>query len=187
MPPRNRYSRTAIGLHWLLALLIAGAFGMGLYVAGLPISPWRLRLMNWHKWAGVTILALSLLRLAWRLRHAPPPLPEPVLRAMPPWQRRLHQGTMAALYLLFFAVPLLGWAYSSAMGFPVVWMGMLPLPDFVAPDEAFAKSVLLPLHRGGAYLLAALVVVHVAGVLKHRWIDHADLLVRMWPGKEGVR
>ena len=106
---------------------------------------------------------------------------------MPGWQRRVHRGTLGLLYLLFFAVPLLGWAYSSAMGFPVVWLGVLPLPDFVAPDEALAKSVLLPLHRGAAYLLATLVVVHVAGVLKHRWIDHADLLVRMWPGKEGVR
>lgn len=179
----DRYSRTAIGLHWLLALMIACSFGVGLYMADLPLSPLRLRLINWHKWAGVTILLLSALRLGWRLTHAPPALPQAVLRAMLGWQRYLHQGTLGLLYVLFFAVPLLGWAYSSAMGFSVVWLGVLPLPDFVAPDEALAKGVLLPLHRAGAYLLAALVVVHVAGVLKHRWIDRVDLLGRMWPAR----
>ena len=188
MPTRlDRYSRTAIGLHWLLALMIIGSFGVGLYMADLPMSPLRLRLVNWHKWAGVTILALSAVRLAWRLSHTPPPLPDAVVRAMPRWQRQLHQGTLCMLYVLFFAVPLLGWAYSSALGLPVVWLGLVQLPDFVAHDEALAKSVLLPLHRAGAYLLAALVVVHVAGVLKHRWIDRADLLPRMWPtGSKGT-
>lgn len=175
-----------MSLHWLLALMIAGSFGVGLYMADLPISPWRVRLMNWHKWAGVTILLLSALRLAWRLRHAPPPLPDAALRTIARWQRQLHQCTLGLLYLLFFTVPLAGWAYSSAMGLPVVWLGMLPLPDLVAPDETLAKTVLLPLHRAGAYLLAVLALLHVAGVLKHRWVDRVDLLARMWPARKGA-
>ncbi|HSV59783.1 MAG TPA: cytochrome b [Variovorax sp.] len=180
---RERYSTTAIALHWLLALMILGSFSVGLYMADLPLSPMRVKLINWHKWAGITILALSALRLLWRLTHKPPPMPEAIVRAMPGWQRLVHHGALGLLYLLFFAVPLLGWAYSSALGFPIVWFGVLPLPDFVAPDQALAKEVLLPLHRAGAYLLAALVIVHIAGALKHHWIDRDGLLARMWPAR----
>ena len=125
-----RYSRTAMLLHWVLALAIVGSFCMGLYMSDLPFSPQRLKLYNWHKWAGVTILALSALRLLWRLTHRPPAdLP------MPAWQRLAAHATHYGLYLLFFAVPLVGWAYSSAAGFPIVWFGVLPLPDFVSPDS----------------------------------------------------
>ena len=72
MSPAPRYTSTAIVLHWLLALAIVCAFGVGLYMADLPFSPLRLKLFNWHKWAGIGILALSALRLLWRLTHRPP-------------------------------------------------------------------------------------------------------------------
>ena len=68
----SRYTGTAIVLHWLLGLALLVSFGVGLYMADLPLSPWRLKLTNWHKWAGMTIMALSALRLAWRLTHRPP-------------------------------------------------------------------------------------------------------------------
>ncbi|MEW6100153.1 MAG: cytochrome b [Pseudomonadota bacterium] len=180
--PTPRYSALAIVLHWLLAVAVIGAFGVGLYMTGLPISPARLKLYNWHKWAGVTILALSALRLLWRLWRRPPPLPEAVLRAMPPWQRAAHHATHAGMYLLFFAVPLVGWAYSSAAGFPVVWFGVVPLPDFVSPDKALAEAI-KPWHGRLAWLLALLVVVHVAAVVKHQWVDRDGLLWRMLPGR----
>ena len=167
------YSRVAIAAHWLLALLIAANFSLGLYMHELPISPARLKLFNWHKWAGITILALSALRLGWRLGHAPPPD-----APMPAWQRRAAHTVHRLLYVLFFAVPLAGWAYSSMAGFPVVWFGVLPLPDFVAVDKEFAK-VIKPVHATLAYTLLALVVVHVAAALKHQFIDHDGLLARM--------
>jgi cytochrome b561 len=85
------------------------------------------------------------------------------------------------MYLLFFAVPLSGWAYSSAMGMPVAWFGVLPLPDFVPVDHAFAEAVLQPLHRNCAFVLAGVTLLHVAAVLKHHWIDRDGLLKRMWP------
>lgn len=176
-----RYGRMAIALHWLLALMILGSFSIGLYMADLPLSPLRVKLVNWHKWAGVTILALSALRLLWRLAHRPPPLPEAIECAMPVWQRVVHHRTIGLLYILFFAVPLLGWAYSSALGFPLVWFSVLPLPDFVPVDRVLAETVLLPLHRGSAFLLAALVVAHTMGALKHHFVDHDGLLARMWP------
>ena len=170
-----RYTGTAIALHWLLALMILGSFSMGVYMSGLPLSPTRLKLYNWHKWAGVTILALSALRLLWRLTHRPPAdLP------MPRWQRVAAHAAHWALYALFFAIPLAGWAYSSAAGFPIVWFGVLPLPDFVSPDRALAAT-LKQVHGALAFALAAVVVLHVAGALKHHLIDRDGLLRRMLP------
>jgi len=177
-----RYSRTAIALHWLLAVVLVGLFVVGLYMTSLPFSPQRLKLYNWHKWAGVVVLTLSFIRLAWRLTHRPPALPAAVAAAMPAWQHWAHHGTHAALYGLFFAVPLLGWAYSSAAGFPIVVFGVLPLPDFMPVDKALAE-VIKPWHGYAAYGLAALVLLHVAAALKHQFIDRDGLLTRMLPGR----
>lgn len=179
--PVLRHGRVAMALHWLLALLITGSFSLGVYMADLPFSLTRLRLYNWHKWAGVTILLLSALRLFWRLAHRPPPLGERIEAAMPRWQRVAHRVTLVAMYVLFIGVPLMGWAYTSARGYPVVWFGVWPLPDFVPLDREMADHVYGPLHRAGAFLLAGLVVLHVGAVLKHHFIDHDGLLARMWP------
>ncbi len=183
IPPAARYTTTAIALHWLLALALVGIFSVGLYMADLPFSPQRLKLYNWHKWAGITILTLSALRLLWRLSHKPPPLPAAVVQAMPSWQLRAYNATHVALYALFFIVPLVGWAYSSAAGFPIVVFGVLPLPDFVPADKALAELI-KPLHGLSAYALAALVVLHVAAALKHHWVDKDGLLNRMLPTRQ---
>jgi cytochrome b561 len=146
-------------------------------MSDLPISPQRLKLYNWHKWAGICILALSALRLLWRLTHRPPAdVP------MPAWQQRASHAAHGLLYVLFFAVPLAGWAYSSAAGFPIVVFGVLPLPDFVSPDKALAEAI-KPLHATLAFVLAGVVVLHVAAALKHHFIDRDGLLDRMRPGR----
>jgi len=173
MSTATRYTPVAIVLHWLMALAIIGAFGVGLYMADLPFSMTRLKLYNWHKWAGVTILALAAVRLLWRLTHRPP-----AALPMPAWQASAAHATHNLLYVTFFAVPLLGWAYSSAAGFPIVWFGVLPLPDFVPKDKALADA-LKELHKFAAYGLALLVLAHVAGALKHRFIDRDGLMARM--------
>lgn len=173
MMSTNRYTPVAIVLHWLLALAIVGAFGVGVYMADLPFSPTRLKLYNWHKWAGVTILALSALRLLWRLTHRPPAdVPMPALQA------RVAHGVHLLLYVAFFAVPLTGWAMSSAKGYPIVWFGVLPLPDFVSKNEELGK-LLEEAHELLAWGLALLVLAHVAGALKHHFIDRDGLLARM--------
>lgn len=179
--PVLRHGRVAMALHWVLALMITTSFSVGLYMTDLPFSMMRLRLYNWHKWAGVTILLLSALRLFWRLAHRPPPLGARIEAAMPRWQRVAHRVTLGAMYLLFIAVPLMGWAATSARGFPIVWFGVWPLPDFVPVDRGLAEHVFEPLHRAGAFLLAGLVLLHLAAVLKHHFIDHDGLLARMWP------
>jgi cytochrome b561 len=173
----GRYSGLAIALHWLLAAALVGSFCFGLYMTSLPFSVQRLRLYNWHKWAGIVILALSFVRLLWRLTHRPPPdLP------MPAWQATAAHATHGLMYVLFFAVPLVGWAYSSAVGFPVVVFGVLPLPDFVPSDKALAAQI-KPWHAILAYLLAAATAAHVAAALKHHFIDRDGLLGRMRPGR----
>jgi cytochrome b561 len=180
--PSERYTTTAVMLHWLLALAIVGIFALGLYMTSLSMSPTRLKLYNWHKWAGITILTLSALRLLWRLSHRPPELPAAIVRHMPAWQRFAHHATHAGLYLLFFAVPLMGWAYSSAAGFPIVLFGVLPLPDFVPVDRELAEA-LKPWHGRLAFALAGLVVLHILAALKHQIVDRDGLIARMWFGR----
>ena len=184
LPPHSavdtpaRYSTTAIALHWLLGLALVGMLGMGLYMTGLPFSPQRLKLYNWHKWTGVAFLALTALRLLWRITHRPPALPAAMAQAMPTWQKVAHHGTHHMLYLLFFAVPLIGWAYSSAAGFPVVFLGLWQLPDFVPVSKELAATI-KPWHNISALTLGALILLHVAAALKHHWIDRDGLLARM--------
>ena len=172
------YGGVAVVLHWLLAVLIVAAFFIGLSMVDLPLSPQRLRLYNWHKWLGIAVLALSAARLLWRAAgHPPPALPSHT----PLWQQQAYRGTHLVFYALFFLVPLLGWAYTSAVGLPVVWFGVLPLPDFVPRDKPFGEEVLKPLHEVTSYLLAAIVVVHVAAAVKHQFVDRDHLMARMWP------
>jgi cytochrome b561 len=176
-PPVDRYTPAAIAFHWLLALAIVGSFCVGLYMSNLAMSPTRLKLFNWHKWAGMTIFALSALRLLWRLSHRPP-----AAVSMPAWQQRAAHATHIALYVLFFGVPLAGWAYSSAAGFPVVVYGVIPLPDFVPVDKGLAEGLKM-LHKVLAFGLALAVLAHIGAALKHHFIDRDGLLLRMWPRK----
>ena len=180
--PTARYSGIAVGLHWLLAIALVGILGAGAYMVDLPFSPLRLKLYNWHKWAGISILTLSALRLLWRLSHRPPALPKTTVSQMPQWQQWAHHATHYGLYLLFFVVPLLGWAYSSAAGFPIVMFGVFPLPDWVAADKELAET-LKPFHGWAAWSLCGLMVLHLAAALKHQFINRDGLIQRMWFAK----
>jgi cytochrome b561 len=174
----KRYNPVAIILHWVLAIALISIFCFGVYMADLPFSPTRLKLFNWHKWAGISILILSVLRLLWRLTHAAPPLPAKIEQAMPAWQLKAHHATHLALYALFFIVPLIGWAYTSAAGFPVVLFGQIPLPDLLGVDKELA-ALIKPWHQISAFALAGLAALHVAAALKHQLIDRDGLLKRM--------
>ena len=181
-PSVTRYHPLARALHWLLALALVGNFALGLYMADLPFSPARLQYYSWHKWVGVLVLSLSAVRLITRLLVPPPALPQAIEAAMPAWQRWAHHATHMGLYVLFFAVPLLGWAFSSAAGFPVVLFGVWPLPDFVPVNEALS-DVLKQLHKLSALAMAGLVLLHIGGALKHHFIDRDGLLGRMSLGR----
>jgi cytochrome b561 len=173
----KKYTRTAIGLHWLLALGLTGSFCLGLYMSDLPLSPRKLQLYSWHKWAGVTLLLLALVRLAWRLTHRPPALPP-----MPAPLRIAATGMHHLLYLLMFVIPLSGWLMSSAKGFQTVWFGLIPLPDLLEKDVELGKA-LAEVHELLNWGLALLVLAHAVAALKHHFIDRDDVLTRMLPGK----
>ena len=171
-----RYTRIAVVLHWLIALLIFGAFPLGLYMSDLVLSPRKLQLYSYHKWIGITVLLLVVLRLLWRATHRPPPL----LPGMPRWQEIAAHGVHHGLYLLMLAVPLTGWLMSSALGFPVVWFGVLPLPDLIGKDKALGE-VLKQVHESLNYALLLLVLAHIAGAIKHQLMDRDGTLARMLP------
>jgi cytochrome b561 len=173
----SRYGAVARLFHWLLALMIVLALVLGWYMTGLPFSPARVKLFNWHKWLGTTILLGSALRLLWRLWRPAPPLPV----SMKKWERMLAHSSHALMYLMFFAVPLIGWARSNAAGFPIVYLGLVPLPDLVGKDVALVQS-LKPAHAVAAYALAVLVLLHLAAAVKHAVIDRDEVLSRMLPG-----
>jgi cytochrome b561 len=173
-----RYTRTAIFLHWLIALMLFGMFGFGLYMVELPLSPQKLKFYSYHKWAGVTVFLLVLVRLAWRITHRPPALPA----GMPAWQVTAAKAGHHLLYLLMVIVPLSGWLMSSAKGFQTVWFGVLPLPDLLEKDEALGEALLLT-HRLLNWFFMLVVAGHVLAALKHHFIDRDGLLSRMLPGR----
>ena len=173
-PPR--YTGTAIVLHWVAAALILGNVAFGLYMVDLPLSPAKLRYYAWHKWVGVTVFLLSAARLLWRLGHPAPALPA----SMPAWQRKAAHLSHVFLYALFFAAPLSGWLFSSAAGFPTVYLGLVQLPDLLAKNRELA-DVLKVVHRVITWSLGGLALVHAAAAIKHHAVDRDDVLRRMLP------
>jgi cytochrome b561 len=175
-PHSHRYTGTAIALHWIVAALIVGAFVIGLIAVELAVSPQKLKLYSWHKWTGISIALLALVRIGWRLWHPAPALPPEMAR----WEQRVATGTHVLLYMLLLAIPVTGWLMSSASGFPVVYFGVLPLPDLVAKDKSLADALKL-VHYALNKTLLVLVVLHVAAALKHHVLDRDDVLTRMLP------
>lgn len=173
-----RYTRPAIVLHWLIALLIVCGFCLGLYMVELKFSPTKLALYSYHKWIGVSVFSLAVLRLLWRLTHTPPPL----RAGMPAWQRHFAGALHVVLYLLILVIPLTGWLYSSAAGVPTVPFGIsaLQLPDLLERNKELAGSLRF-LHVTLNFSLAALVGLHVAAALKHQFFDRDGLIGRMNP------
>lgn len=177
----DRYTGTAIALHWLIALAVIGTFCFGLYVSGLPFSPRRIRLIAYHKWIGVSIFLFAVVRTLWRASHPAPDLPP----GMPLWQRRAAAISHGLLYLLILVIPISGWLYSSAANVPVVYLGLVQLPDLVGADKALAHNLKL-LHKVLNYTLAVIVTVHTLAALKHQFIDRDRLLGRMLPSRKSV-
>jgi cytochrome b561 len=173
----QRYTRPAILLHWLIALLIIGTFGMGLVMTDIPgITPTKLKYYSWHKWAGVTVLALVAVRLLWRLARRAPPYPA----SMPRWEKSAAHSLHGLLYILMFAVPLSGYFYTLAAGVPVVYFKLITLPVLIAPNPAL-KPVLKELHYWLTMTMAGAVGLHVAAALKHAFVDRDGVMKRMLP------
>lgn len=172
----DRYTRTAIFLHWLVALGLIGTFVLGFYMEGLPLSPNKLKLYAWHKWAGMSLLVIIVVRLAWRLSHPAPALP----LEMSPLSRLMAHAGHWLLYVLMLAIPISGWLMSSAQGFQVVWFGVVPLPDLVPKDKALGE-LFLSVHVVLNYTMLVAVIGHVGAALQHHFIKKDTILTRMLP------
>ena len=169
----DRYTRTAVALHWTVGALVITALSMGWIMTDMVISPLRLQVYSWHKWIGITVLTLFFVRALWRLTHPAPPL-----LPMPAWQRRSAQFLHGFLYLMLLAQPITGWIFSNASGRAIVYLGLIPLPNLVGKDKALAETF-KGLHSTGGLVLSIAVGLHVLAALKHHFIDRDDTLRRM--------
>ncbi|MGE5150909.1 MAG: cytochrome b [Rhodospirillaceae bacterium] len=170
------YTPVARILHWLTALAVLGLIGLGLWMVDLPIGLTKLYAFAWHKWIGLTVLLLTLLRWAWRALHPPPELPKSVT----PWERALAPWAHILLLVLLLALPISGWLMSSAGGVKVIWFGYLPMPDLVSRDpDLFAT--LRTLHHWLAWTLMGVLVLHLGAVVRHDMLRRDGIFRRMSP------
>ena len=164
-------------LHWTIAILIVLIGIVGLVMGELPRSPKYFWVYTAHKSLGLTVLALVLVRIGWRL-YAGAPRPVP---GTPRLQALLASATHGAIYLLILALPLSGWIYDSANALrPFRWFGLVEVPKLVAPDEALAASA-HGAHEWQFWLLMALVAGHAGAALYHHFIQRDATLARMLP------
>ncbi|MCE5231967.1 MAG: cytochrome b [Mizugakiibacter sp.] len=180
MPLRSsdaRWGALAQFFHWTVALLIVAQGAIGLSMVEMATTPAKVKVYALHKSIGLTVLALALLRLAWRAadrRPADPP-------AMPRWQVRASRLTHAALYALILAIPLSGWLFNSAANFPLSWFGLLHVPSLTAGADPALKALARGTHEALFWILAAVLALHVGAALKHHLADRDDVLARMLP------
>ena len=163
----HAWGRISIGLHWLTAILILGLAVVGLLMTELPTSPLKLQVYALHKSFGLTVLALTVLRLLWRLLAGSP-------QALPAAAKTVH----VMLYVLLFAMRLSGWLYNAASGFPLRLFGM-PLPRLFTGFNPALKGLAHQMHETGFYLLAALLLAHAGAALFHHYVRKDDTLKRM--------
>jgi cytochrome b561 len=173
--PADRYTRTAILLHWLIAALVVAMILLGLVMTDVPRqTPMRGALFNLHKSLGLLTLALVIVRLGWRLAHRPPPLPADI----PAWNRQLAGVTHGAFYVLLLAQPLLGYVASVFGKYGVKFFG-LALPAW-GSDNPAVRQPFVDAHHLVAKLLIGLIALHLAGVAWHRFGRRGELWRRMW-------
>ena len=173
----DRWGATSQLLHWTIAVLILSIGAVGLVMGELPRSPKWFWVYTLHKSLGLTVLALVLVRIGWRLyAGAPPPV-----AGTPRWQVRLASLTHGAIYVLILAMPLSGWLYDSASGLrPFRWFGLAEVPKLSPPHEALADAM-HETHELLFWVLIALVIGHAGAALYHHFVRRDATLARMLP------
>jgi cytochrome b561 len=171
----QRYTKVASSLHWLIGIAVLVNMALAILTEGLPRET-RGALMGIHKALGIAVLALTVLRILWRLGHRPPPLPS----TMASWERILGKTTHFLFYVLLIALPLSGWVMSSAADRPIDFFGLFLMPPIAAPDEALAKAM-HGRHEILGLTMLALAALHIAAALKHQFVNRDGLIGRMNP------
>jgi cytochrome b561 len=172
----KRWGAIAQLFHWLIAVIVFAQIGLGWIMVYWRLSPTKLQLYSLHKSLGMTLLLLVVLRLVWRLRELTPELPA----NSPGWERQAATITHRLLYALLIALPVDGYLINSATNFPLVIWGVLPLPNLTGESEQLQKLAEAA-HLGFFWLLAVLLLLHVAAALRHHWVLKDDVLRRMLP------
>lgn len=174
---REHWGSVARGFHWTMAILLLAQWILGRIGSGMARSPGKLELLSWHKSLGITLLALVLLRLAWRALNPTPAAPA----GEAPWARWAARASHALLYLLMIGLPISGWLLSSAENLPFRWFWLFSVPDLAGPDERLAETA-EEWHEWLATGLALLVILHVLAALRHHFIEKTNVLRRMLSG-----
>lgn len=162
-------------LHWGMLVLYGWIVLVGYRMVDLPLSMAKMKVYALHKSLGVLLLALALGRLLWRWADR-----GPVPLASPPWQRRAATATVVVLYGLMVVLPLSGWLYNSAAGFPLRWFNAFNLPALMGADPRW-KPLLKSVHESAVVVFLCLVGLHALAAFKHHWMDRDDTLRRMLP------
>ncbi len=191
----SRYTKTAVVLHWIIAICIFGMFALGWYMSELPkeapkqmaydlfdlgLYTWQLAeeasprtfYFNLHKSLGVTIFALIAIRVLWRITHRPPAL----LSSYKAWERKLATGTHHLLYLLMIALPVSGVIMATYSKYGIKWFGV---PFIKGLDNNPMRELFKEVHEIIGVIILVMVILHIAGALKHKFIDKDDTLKRM--------
>lgn len=179
----DRWGIVSQVFHWSIVGLIVAMAYLGLSMVDLPNTPYKIRLYTLHKSIGLSILALVVLRLLWRM-HAGSPR---TLVGIPTWQSRIATLTHGALYTLLFAVPVSGWIMNSATGFPLRWFNLVNLPPIAAKSDAL-RMLAMSWHQILFWCLIALTLAHAGAAFHHHLFRRDATLARMLPRRWlGVR
>lgn len=186
----DRYGLVAILLHWLIAGTIFLQLWIGFWMHDLDKGSFqRFQALQWHKSVGLTILILSVARLAWRLWNPAPPAPP----HMKPAEQRLARAVHFGLYFLIIAVPLAGWATVSAspLGLPTKLFGVIDWPHISllanAADKQATEHLMQEIHEILVFALIGLFLLHILAALRHQYLLKDNVVARMlpWPGGQG--
>lgn len=178
MPFRNTtraWGSFSKALHWIIVLLIINQWVIAQRADALTGFA-KFTALAWHKSFGMTILMLAVIRLVWRLAN---PVPD-LSGETKPWERNLARLSHFLLYLLIFAMPVSGWLMSSAKAYGVSWFNLFAFPDLISKNDR-TYEILHGLHEWLFGALVTVALLHIAGALKHHFIDHNDVLRRMLP------
>jgi cytochrome b561 len=174
----TRWGSVAQAFHWLIAALIVVQGAIGLTMVELGMTPTKVKVFALHKSIGLTVLALVLLRLAWRLtQRAPREVP------MPAWQRAAARMSHFLLYVLILALPFSGWLFNSAANLPLEWFGLVHVPSLTRGLDPVLKAFALRTHVVLFWVLVAVVAIHAAAALWHHFRQRDDVLLRMLPAR----
>jgi cytochrome b561 len=178
---RTTYTKVAIALHWVIAGAITLQLFGGLQMEGLKGAE-KFAAFQSHKSLGLTILILSVARLAWRIANPPPPLPS----GMKGWEVAAAKFTHVAFYALMIGVPIGGWVIISTSPYNIAthWWGLFEWPQLPLADLPFRKALNEMAKQGheiGAFSIIGLLVLHIGAVLKHMFVNEDDVASRMIP------